>query len=83
MPAREIAEIHYRPLGSDSALLMSVSQFVGGGRGLQTQVWQRIDGRWLITAAHVTPRTPALDRTIWRSVGDPFLQERGRGRWPA
>ena len=33
----------------------SVSRFAGGGTGLQTQVWQRIDGRWLITAAHVTP----------------------------
>ncbi|MCM3501154.1 DUF3225 domain-containing protein [Microbacterium sp. P26] len=77
VPPREIAEIHYRPLGPDSALLMSVSEFVGGGRGLQTQVWQCIDGRWLITAAHVTPRTPPLDRTIWRSVGDPFLQ----GAW--
>ncbi|MFM2720770.1 AtzH-like domain-containing protein [Microbacterium mcarthurae (nom. nud.)] len=61
----------------DVALLVSVSAFRGGGRGLQTQVWQRTGGRWLITAAHVTPRTPALDRTIWRSVGDPFLQ----GAW--
>ena len=61
----------------DVALLVSVSRFFGGGRGLQTQVWQRMDGAWLITAAHVTPRTPALDRTIWRSVGDPFLQ----GAW--
>ncbi|MDQ1123783.1 AtzH-like domain-containing protein [Microbacterium trichothecenolyticum] len=88
VPPREIAEIHYRPLASaggpggpsadgDIALLVSVSHFLGGGRGLQTQVWQRIDGAWLITAAHVTLRTPALDRTIWRSVGDPFLQ----GRW--
>jgi len=77
VPPREIAEIHYRPLGDDVALLVSVSRFLGGGRGLQTQVWQRIDGAWLITAAHVTPRTPALDRTIWRSVGDPFLQ----GAW--
>ena len=74
---RVIADIHYRPLGPDTALLMSVSQFRGGGRGLQTQVWQQIDGQWLITAAHVTPRTPPLDRTIWRSVGDPFLQ----GAW--
>ena len=86
VPPRDITEIHYRPLATattdastdgDVALLMSVSQFRGGGRGLQTQVWHRIDGRWLITAAHVTPRTPPLDRTIWRSVGDPFLQ----GAW--
>ncbi|MEX0153704.1 AtzH-like domain-containing protein [Microbacterium sp. LMI1-1-1.1] len=87
VPPREISEIHYRPLSTaavggpssdgDVALLVSVSRFHGGGRGLQTQVWKRIDGHWLITAAHVTPRTPALDRTIWRSVGDPFLQ----GAW--
>ncbi|PNW10210.1 DUF3225 domain-containing protein [Microbacterium testaceum] len=77
VPPRDIAEVHYRPLSPDAALLMSVSRFHGGGRGLQTQVWQRLDGRWLITAAHVAPRTPPLDRTIWRSVGDPFQQ----GAW--
>ncbi|MDR6689822.1 Asp-tRNA(Asn)/Glu-tRNA(Gln) amidotransferase A subunit family amidase/ketosteroid isomerase-like protein [Microbacterium sp. 1154] len=79
VPPRDIAEIHYRPLSADGdvALLMSVSRFRGGGRGLQTQVWQRLDGRWLITAAHVAPRTPPLDRTIWRGVGDPFQQ----GAW--
>ncbi|MEV8240117.1 AtzH-like domain-containing protein [Microbacterium testaceum] len=77
VPPRDITDVHYRPLGPDVALLMSVSRFRGGGRGLQTQVWQRIDGSWLITAAHVAPRTPPLDRSIWRSVGDPFLQ----GAW--
>ena len=45
--------------------------------GLQTQVWERIDGRWLITAAHVTPRAQALDRSVWRTVGDPLWQ----GAW--
>jgi len=79
VPPRDITDIHYRPLSADGdvALLMSVSHFHGGGRGLQTQVWQRIGGRWFITAAHVAPRTPPLDRTIWRSVGDPFQQ----GAW--
>ncbi|WP_258222963.1 AtzH-like domain-containing protein, partial [Microbacterium sp. HMWF026] len=92
VPPREIADVHYRPLArgsrpdadhdvasidGDVALLVSVSRFTGGGRGLQTQVWERVDGRWVITAAHVTPRTPAFDRSIWRSVGDPFLQ----GAW--
>ena len=56
---------------------MSVSRFAGGGTGLQTQVWERIDGRWLITAAHVTPRPQALDRSVWRTVGDPLWQ----GAW--
>lgn len=92
VPPREIADVHYRPLArgsrpdadddaasidGDVALLVSVSRFTGGGRGLQTQVWEHVDGRWVITAAHVTPRTSAFDRSIWRSVGDPFLQ----GAW--
>ena len=74
---RTIERLEYRPLGPDIALLVAESRFHGGGRGIQTQVWQRIDGQWLITAAHVTPRTPAFDRSIWRSVGDPLWQ----GAW--
>lgn len=74
---RTIERLEYRPLGPDIALLVAESRFHGGGRGIQTQVWQRVDGRWLITAAHVTPRTPAFDRSIWRSVGDPLWQ----GAW--
>jgi Asp-tRNA(Asn)/Glu-tRNA(Gln) amidotransferase A subunit family amidase len=77
VPPREIERIEYRPLAEDVALLVSISRYRGGGTGLQTQIWQRIDGRWLITAAHVTPRAQALDRSVWRSVGDPLLQ----GAW--
>lgn len=77
VPPRSIERIEYRPLAPDAALLVSVSHYVGGGTGLQTQVWQRIDGRWLISAAHVTPRAQALDRSVWRTVGDPLWQ----GAW--
>lgn len=77
VPPRTIERIEYRPLARDVALLVSISRYVGGGTGLQTQVWQRIDGRWLITAAHVTGRAQALDRSVWRSVGDPLWQ----GAW--
>jgi len=76
-PPRIIERIEYRPLGQDAALLVSVSRFTGGGTGLQTQLWQRIDGRWLITAAHVTPRAQPFDRSVWRTVGDPLWQ----GAW--
>ena len=74
---RVIERIEHRALGTDAALLVSVSRFAGGGSGLQTQLWQRIDGEWLITAAHVTPRAQALDRSVWRTVGDPLWQ----GAW--
>ncbi|GAA1920579.1 hypothetical protein GCM10009775_11420 [Microbacterium aoyamense] len=77
VPAREIERIEYRPLGEDAALVVSVSRYAGGGTGLQTQVWQRIDGTWLITAAHVTPRAQALDTSVWRTVGSPLWQ----GAW--
>ncbi|WP_439591260.1 AtzH-like domain-containing protein [Microbacterium sp.] len=77
VPARSIERIEYRALATDAALLVSVSRYAGGGTGLQTQVWQRIDGTWLITAAHVTPRAPALDTSVWRTVGSPLWQ----GAW--
>ena len=64
VPPRTIERIEYRPLADDVALLVSVSRFRGGGTGLQTQVWERLDGRWLITAAHVTPRAQALDLSL-------------------
>jgi amidase len=77
VPPREIERIEYRPYGDDLALLVSISRYRGGGTGLQTQLWQRIDGAWLISAAHVTPRAQALDRSVWRTVGDPLFQ----GAW--
>ncbi|MDX2376303.1 DUF3225 domain-containing protein [Microbacterium sp. LRZ72] len=77
VPPRVIERIEHRELAPDVALLVSVSRFAVGGTGLQTQVWKRIDGRWLITAAHVTPRAQAVDRSVWRTVGDPLFQ----GAW--
>ena len=55
----------------------SVSRYDGGGRGLQTQLWQRIDG------AGASPRPTSrrarsrCDRPVWRTVGDPLWQ----GAW--
>ena len=73
VPPRTIERVEYRPLGDDAAMLVSVSRYASGGTGLQTQLWERIGGRWLITVAHVTPRAQPLDRSVWRNVGDPFL----------
>ncbi|MDT0182625.1 DUF3225 domain-containing protein [Microbacterium sp. ARD31] len=77
VPARVIERIEHRELAEDAALVVSVSRYASGGTGLQTQVWQRTDGAWRITAAHVTPRAQALNRAIWRTVGDPLFQ----GAW--
>ncbi len=74
---RVIERIEHRPMGVDAALLISVSRYVDGGTGLQTQLWERVDGQWLITAAHVTPRAQAFDKSVWRMVGDPLFQ----GAW--
>ena len=74
---RTIESIEYRPLAEGVALLVSTSLFASGGRGLQTQLWQLLPEGWRITAAHVTPRPRAFDRSIWRTVGDPLFQ----GAW--
>ena len=42
-------------------------------------MWQRIEGRWLITAAHVTPRAQAFDRSVWRTRRRPALAGRVGG----
>ncbi|NHI16135.1 AtzH-like domain-containing protein [Microbacterium excoecariae] len=75
--AREIERIEYRPLGDDQALVVSVSRFLIGGRGLQTQLWRRTDEGWRIAAAHVSGRPRPFDRAMWRTVGDPLFQ----GSW--
>ena len=79
VPSRRIERIEYRPLSEDAALLVSISRYTSGGTGLQTQLWQKTDGRWLVTVAHVTPRAQPLDRSVWRNVGDPFWHPQADG----
>lgn len=45
VPPRVIERIEHRELAPGVALLVSVSRFDGGGTGLQTQVWERMDDR--------------------------------------
>lgn len=72
-PQRTVVEVHRRDLGADIALLVAITEPNGGGRGQQTQVWQRIEGLWKVTAAHVAQAAPAFDARIWRVVGDPLV----------
>ncbi|GMA30150.1 AtzH-like domain-containing protein [Litorihabitans aurantiacus] len=82
---RVIERLEARRLAPQTWLLVATSRYAAGGTGVQTQVWQRVTtgsadtdaGRWVITAAHVTPRAQAFDRSIWRTVGDPLYQ----GAW--
>ena len=77
VPPREIVRLETRILAPGIVLLVSVSCYHDGGQGVQTQIWEQLDGRWLITAAHVTARAQAFDRSVWRTVGDPLSQ----GAW--
>ncbi|WP_258366288.1 AtzH-like domain-containing protein [Curtobacterium sp. MCPF17_031] len=70
---RELVGVDVQVLGPDAVLVVGESQFVDGGRGLQTQLWCRTDGAWLIRTAHVTGRAPAFDRSVWRVLGDPLV----------
>jgi Asp-tRNA(Asn)/Glu-tRNA(Gln) amidotransferase A subunit family amidase len=81
-PARRTTALHVRPLDQHRALVVAVtSDPRTRAHGLQTQLWQRIDGRWVVTAAHVTQpaRPPAVDTSIWRQVGTPLVSPSGRG----
>lgn len=75
--ARVIEKIEHRPIAPDTSYVVSVSRFLIGGRGLQTQLWRRVDDGWRIVAAHVSGRPQPLNRTMWRTVGDPLFQ----GAW--
>ena len=70
---RTITAVELRPIHDDVVLVVGESAFAAGGRGLQTQLWRRTDGTWRIAVAHVTGRPRALDRSIWRVVGDPLV----------
>ncbi len=71
---RTLDRVETRRLADDCWLIVATSRYAGGGTGLQTQVWQLAEGRWRITAAHVTGRTQSFDTSVWRTVGDPLYQ---------
>lgn len=76
---RHLSRVEVRVLAEDLALVVSVSAFLDGGSGLQTQLWRRDAERWRIETAHVTGRPRPLDTTVWRVVGDPLLPPTGTG----
>lgn len=81
-PSRRAVVLEVRPLADDAVLVAAVTTDAGTrAHGLQTQLWQRREDRWVVTAAHVTQpaRPPAVDGSIWRKVGTPLVEPAGSG----
>jgi hypothetical protein len=78
-PKRTVVETHVQVIDDSHALVVAVTELLTGGRGQQTQLWARIDGDWVVTAAHVSVAAPAFDSRIWRIVGDPLVPKTGSG----
>lgn len=77
---RRIAALHVRMLGDDRAVVVSENEPDAGGHGLVTQQWALgADGRWRIAVAQVAATPPAIDRSVWRVVGDPLVTGAGDG----
>ena len=82
--ARSLDRRHVRAVDRRHALVVARHRLLTrGGRGLQTQLWQRPDdGGWRITAAHVAGPPPRFDPRSGGSVGDPLYQGAGDGPLP-
>ncbi|WP_378147210.1 AtzH-like domain-containing protein [Cnuibacter sp. UC19_7] len=79
-PARTIAELRIQVVSPSAALVVSVSRAAKGGSGVQTQLWRLLaSGAWAIAGAHVQAAPPAVDRTVWRVVGDPLAASTASG----
>lgn len=72
-PSRTLTRRVSRMLGKDAAGVVSEFRKDAGGTVNQTQLWQRISGRWRIVDAHLTYPAPAIDARIWRVVGVPLV----------
>lgn len=57
-PSRDVEQLHICLLGTDEAVVLARTRD-GVSTGLQTQVWQKRGGRWLIFVAHMSlPSSP-------------------------
>ncbi len=78
-PARRIVETHVQEIDETHALVVAITELDSGGRGQQTQLWRHDGTAWAVSAAHVAVAAPALDRRVWRVVGDPLEPATGTG----
>ncbi|CAN5340713.1 hypothetical protein BH11ACT3_BH11ACT3_20260 [soil metagenome] len=80
-PKRRLLRLEVRAIDDDNALVVAVVEPLTGGRGQQTQLWRRDHGGlgWVVRAAHVSAPTSAIQRAVWRVVGDPLIAPTGSG----
>lgn len=72
-PRRTVVDIQVQVVDAANALVVATTELARGGRGAQTQLWQRRPEGWVVTAAHVSVSPPAIDTRVWRVVGDPLV----------
>ena len=72
-PERVVLHVELRMVTDAAALVIAVTAPSAGGRGQQTQLWQRTNDGWRIAVAHVSQPAPAIDRSVWRAVGTPLV----------
>ncbi|MDF2443956.1 MAG: amidase [Subtercola sp.] len=80
VPPRFLRRVHLRPISADAAVIIAETLRGDRGTGTQTQLWQRVDGFWAVTVAHVSmvpgmqfsPPTlsAAEERAIWATPAD-------------
>jgi len=73
-PARTILHVEVREITDASSLVIAITAPATGGRGQQTQLWTLIDGSWLVSAAHLSLPTPAVNGSVWCTVGTPLVR---------
>jgi Asp-tRNA(Asn)/Glu-tRNA(Gln) amidotransferase A subunit family amidase len=73
-PRRTVLHVEIRMITDASALVVAITAPESGGRGQQTQLWQLVDGAWVVAAAHVSLPAPAVNGSVWRTVGTPLVQ---------
>lgn len=78
-PQRRVLDVHVREIDADHALIIAVIEPRSGGRGQQTQLWQRGADGWQVVAAHVSAPAKPVDPTVWRLVGTPLVEGAASG----
>ena len=73
-PARSVLHVETRMITDASALVIAITAPATGGRGQQTQLWTLVEGAWRVSAAHVSQPAPAVNGSVWRTVGTPLVR---------